>query len=426
MRKFLTYISILILFLSSVQELKAQVDVKIGTYQMCYGAATSMPVMAQNMIGVDSLRLVLGFNGQTVEYVDFSAKDPSLANGTFSITDFTDSIVISWYRTSPASIFYDTLLMLKFKGLVGSTPLAWIPAGSVFHTAGGNLLINFQNGFVNINPKINVLLSEIDPTCANQCDANYLASASGGTGHLTYLWNGKPGRFDSIQTGLCAATPYLITITDSKGCKLDSVFSIEGLPEAKVKIITEGNKDTVIYLENPTLTFSFDEISPTHVIEPPYWDFGDGDTAVSFNPTHLFSRANLNTDGYYDLKLFIKNENGCGDTITLQLKIQDVKLKIPNVMTPNADGFNDTFVILNENKTGSAEEMKVTTEFVRMELVVFDRWGRKIYDDSNYQSDWTAPGVPDGVYYFNLKTVGYYHTSVHKGSITVLGSGMKL
>jgi hypothetical protein len=81
-------------------------------------------------------------------------------------------------------------------------------------------------------------------------------------------------------------------------------------------------------------------------------------------------------------------------------------------------------MILNENKTGSGEDIKITTEYQRMELLIFDRWGRKIYDDSNYQSDWRAKGVPDGAYYFKLKTVGFYNTKTYKGSITVLGGGV--
>jgi hypothetical protein len=56
--------------------------------------------------------------------------------------------------------------------------------------------------------------------------------------------------------------------------------------------------------------------------------------------------------------------------------------------------------------------------------VIFDRWGRRIYDDSNYQSDWIGKGVPDGSYYFILTTVGYYKTDTYKGSIVVLGSGI--
>jgi len=59
-----------------------------------------------------------------------------------------------------------------------------------------------------------------------------------------------------------------------------------------------------------------------------------------------------------------------------------------------------------------------------MELVIFDRWGRKIYDTPNYKSDWQAKGVPDGSYYYVLKTIGFYKTEKFKGSITILGSGI--
>jgi hypothetical protein len=218
--------------------------------------------------------------------------------------------------------------------------------------------------------------------------------------------------------------PNRITITDTKGCKLDSLFKINGMPGAKVKLVIEGNEDTTIYLQNPVLTFRYEEIPPTHVIEPPLWRFGDGDTAVSFNPTHLYARANTNADGYYDLQLIIRNENGCDTVIEERIPIREAKLKIPGVLTPNGDSFNEKFLILNENKTGSGEDIKITTEFQRMELVIFDRWGRKLYDDSNYQSDWQAKGLPDGVYYFKLITVGFYRTDTYKGALTILGSGI--
>jgi gliding motility-associated-like protein len=222
---------------------------------------------------------------------------------------------------------------------------------------------------------------------------------------------------------LCSGTNR-ITITDAWGCKLDSSYTINGLPGANVKLIIEGNEDTTIYLQNPVLTFSFQEISPTHVVEAPLWEFGDGDTARSFNPTHVYEKANTNLDGYYDLKLHVVNDNGCDSTIEVRIPIKEAKLKIPGVITPNADGKNDIFLILNENKTGSGEDIKITNEFQSMELVIFDRWGRKLYENSNYKSDWIAQGVPDGSYYYVLKTIGFYKTEKFKGSITILGSGI--
>jgi len=426
MHKFLTTISIAFLFFSFIpKQINAQVVTEIDSILICYDAITGMPVVVQNMNAVDSLKLVLTFDNNSINYVEYFAVNSKLSGGNFDVTDENGSIIISWQRTNSATIAHDTLVWLNFKGLSGSTILHWDTISSYYHTATGNTFAIFDNGKVVVNPKINVILTEINPTCTSKlnCVANYQAQASGGTPPYKYWWNGKLSQWDFTQKYLCSGLNN-ITVTDSYGCKLDSNYIINGLPGANVKLIIEGNEDTTIYLQNPVLTFSFEEVPPTHVVEPPYWEFGDGDTAVSFNPTHVYSKANTATDDFYTLKLHIVNENGCDTTIQVDIPIKEAKLKIPGVITPNGDGLNEAFMILNENKTGSGEEIKITNEFQRMELVIFDRWGRKIYDDSNYQSDWIAKGVPDGSYFFKLKTIGYYRTDNYKGSITILGSGI--
>jgi len=422
MRKFLTSITLILLLPFTSHQLNAQVVTGIDDFRMCYGASASMPVVVQNMNNVTAFRLAMSYDKTIVQFVEYFAVNPKLSGGTFELRETNDSLIMSWSRSAVATLTKDTLVWLKFKGYTGSTTLKWNAAGSYFLTPTGSTLALFTNTNVKINKKLGVLLTELDPTCASKNDANYMANASGGFGPYSYKWNGKPGRFDSIQSNMYSGINS-INITDSWGCKLDSIFNIKGLPGAKVKVIVEGNQDTTIYLQNPVLTFSFQEIAPTHVVQVPLWDFGDGDTAREFKPTHVFSKAITSTEKYYTVKLHISNENGCDTIIETRIPIKEAKLKIPGVITPNGDSFNESFMILNENKTGSAENIKVTTEYQRMELVVFDRWGRKVYEDSNYQNDWRAEGASDGSYYFKLKTVGFYRTDSYKGSITVLGSG---
>ena len=424
MHKFLTFIPIFFLFLfSAPRQSYAQVVTEADSITLCYNANKEFPVVVQNMNNVDTLRLVLSFDNTVINFVEHFGVNATLAGPTFKVSDESDSIVISWTRNSSVTLTNDTLCWLRFKGLSGSTALQWSTSGSYYHSTIGNLQTVFIDGKAVVDPKINVILTELSPTCAKTCDANYQAQASGGTAPFKYLWNGKVSQYDFIQKYLCSGKNNM-SVTDGWGCKLDSTFTIKGLPGANVKLIIEGNEDTTIYLQNPVLSFSFDEISPTHVVEAPFWEFGDGDTAVSFNPTHVYEKANTNLDGYYDLKLHIYNENGCDTIIEVRIPIKEAKLKIPGVITPNADGKNDTFLILNQNKTGSGEDIKVTNEFQSMELVIFDRWGRKIYESSNYKSDWIAKGVPDGSYYYVLKTIGFYKTEKFKGSITILGSGI--
>jgi len=35
-------------------------------------------------------------------------------------------------------------------------------------------------------------------------------------------------------------------------------------------------------------------------------------------------------------------------------------------------------------------------------LSIFNRWGNKIYESSDYKNDWKGDGQSDGVYYFVL------------------------
>ncbi len=78
-----------------------------------------------------------------------------------------------------------------------------------------------------------------------------------------------------------------------------------------------------------------------------------------------------------------------------------------NVMTPNGDGFNDTFIF---------ENLKF---YPNSKLTVFNRWGKKVYESSNYQNDWKGDNMTDGVYYYTMK-VGDKKASVFTGTVTIL------
>jgi gliding motility-associated-like protein len=52
------------------------------------------------------------------------------------------------------------------------------------------------------------------------------------------------------------------------------------------------------------------------------WNFGDGATSAGYNGTHTYS-----TNGQYDIKLVVKDENGCMDSVTAPAYIKLVKPK---------------------------------------------------------------------------------------------------
>ena len=66
---------------------------------------------------------------------------------------------------------------------------------------------------------------------------------------------------------------------------------------------------------------------------------------------------------------------------------------IPNVITPNGDGFNDSF------------EIKGIKRFVGNEIVIFNRYGDHLYSAKNYHKEWSGVGLIDDTYFYVLVAI---------------------
>lgn len=88
---------------------------------------------------------------------------------------------------------------------------------------------------------------------------------------------------------------------------------------------------------------------------------------------------------------------------------QEYKIEIPNVITPNGDGFNDVLIIKNLDK------------FVDNSIMIADRSGKVVYEKNSYQNDWEAQNLADGTYYYILTYKNKNNSKgVIKGMITVI------
>jgi gliding motility-associated-like protein len=125
----------------------------------------------------------------------------------------------------------------------------------------------------------------------------------------------------------------------------------------------------------------------------------DGSGAGSYN---YYTLNNL-TPGTHTLML--NAGGGCEGSI--QVEARYCPLEPPNIITPNGDGYNDKFVITNlEYYPGST-------------IVIFNRWGKKVFESLDYQNDWGAKDNSDGIYYYVLRVKDGKDTEL-SGSITVM------
>jgi len=126
------------------------------------------------------------------------------------------------------------------------------------------------------------------------------------------------------------------------------------------------------------------------------WDFGDGSSSVSQNPTHTYD-----TTGDYTVILTTISDQYCTNSYARPVTIiastntggssEDGKLDIKsNLLTPNNDGFNDK---LEFTKTGC-------------ELSIFNRWNDLVITINPYMNDWEGKSLDAGAYYYLIKCDG--------------------
>lgn len=146
------------------------------------------------------------------------------------------------------------------------------------------------------------------------------------------------------------------------------------------------------------------------------WDFGDdtGDTTWEYHNQHEYMQM-----GEYVVTLTLEAEQLCENSFSYTVYVED-ELKYPNVITPNGDGVNDVFAIVNLNPDRPNR------------LIVYDRWGKKVFDKENYQTymkddrlynaseGFGAENLPDGVYYYTFYCEGYSRAFNHHSSLTVI------
>jgi gliding motility-associated-like protein len=107
-------------------------------------------------------------------------------------------------------------------------------------------------------------------------------------------------------------------------------------------------------------------------------------TTVS-NPTVTPTRTTTYT-------LTATNSSGCKASASVTVTIIPVCVKVRNAFSPNGDGINDRWKVYEQFDCLS-----------NISLVVFNRYGSKVFESKNYRNEWDGnykgKPVPDGTYY---------------------------
>lgn len=144
------------------------------------------------------------------------------------------------------------------------------------------------------------------------------------------------------------------------------------------------------------LEINFSAISNTPVANYFRWEISTGNAAPFIVRTGEIHRYIFNEAGTFTVKLVTENAY-CSYTDSVVIKVSESALYVPNVFTPNADGFNDEFRVAYKS-------------IIEFDCWIFNRWGTKIYHWSDPQKGWDGTykgkAVPEGAYFYVIKAKG--------------------
>lgn len=271
----------------------------------------------------------------------------------------------------------------------------------------------------------NLLLDEVQSfqvnisTVSNPCEEDFALEVEEQV-DLTYQWykNGIAliGETTSTLSQMYVEGNYQVRTMSETDCLLSGIYpyTIPVLSSTISQSICEGEvyqfggqglTDTGYYADTILTGSICDSIVYLELnIEN---QFDDGLTVDIFEgETFNIEDYSFNQPGEY--LIMLTSANGCEVQTLLQLAFYSIY--IPNVFSPNFDGFNDNFVV--EAKDGLIESVDMT---------IFDRWGNIIHKGSEWDGQVNNRTVNPGVYVYLIEVrLPDNKSHFYSGGVTVL------
>lgn len=305
----------------------------------------------------------------------------------------------------------------------GATSYAWstgaltnpitVPGTSTSYTVTGTTAgcTGSAVAIVTSSPPPTVSFSGDTLSGCNPVICNLVANTAGNPG-ATYTWDFGDGTMGTGPTithvfANNGCNTVTLTVSFGGGCSTtDSIpCMINVFPQPFANFIFAP---TTIDIFNPTAYFTNLSTNSTLWL----WNFGDTTTSTVQDPIHTWGYI-----GIHPVTLYATTVNGCIDSVTYTIIIEDIiTAYIPNTFTPNGDGVNDEFNIYAHGISPD-----------NFEMLVFDRWGNKIFTSRDVNEGWNGavnnrgPVVEEDVYVyrFNYKDVmGKKHKAI--GHVTIV------
>ncbi|MBN8702123.1 MAG: gliding motility-associated C-terminal domain-containing protein [Bacteroidetes bacterium] len=307
---------------------------------------------------------------------------------------------------------------LRFEYVFGSEEYMEFAFGSVndgfgFFISGPGITGNYSNNSKNIalvpNTTTEITINDLNLLSNSQ----YYFDNGDGQGFGTAP-DGQTVQYDGFTVPLsaivgveCGQTYHIkLAIADAGDDSYDSgVFLRAGSFSSAggLTLATDANLADTICPNNDVQISATGSIPSTATI---IWDF-NGAASITGSGLGPYT-LNWSEPGLKNISVSVQSGTGVCDSVTntVQITIDECPVTPINVVTPNGDKLNDLLKFPN------------LLNYANSSIEVYNRWGNKVFENSNYKNDWNLNEVPDGTYYYILNVSNGQQL---QGFFTVIG-----
>ena len=241
-----------------------------------------------------------------------------------------------------------------------------------------------QPNYVNLGPLLGV---EPAYACAGQVITMRAGANAGGIGTDSLRWLLGDGRAavrtlalqDTFRTAYPAAGTYTLRVERRRQGAVIATATATVSISASPRVRLATGPDTAGCAPLNLLLSTGSQPAGT------VFSWQDGSTAATLVTTApgIYWVDIQNRAGCIARDSVLVRETPCGELTATGIT--------PNIITPNADGQNDTFAPTSLVSPGA------------WSLAVFDRWGRRVFAQAAYDNQWAATGLANGLYFY------YFH-----------------
>ncbi len=262
-----------------------------------------------------------GCSPLVVQFSDASSGSPTqwkwdLGNGTIST------------QQNPSTIYLD--------------PGTYTVKLIVSNSSGTDSIIKIN--YITVYAKPNVIFTATPTAGCNPLTVQFADQSTGGSGNiLNEVWDFGDGQISTASNPLhtyIVSDTFSVTLSVSNSFGCNQVLQQPALIDVAPQVTADFDYNYTNACEPPTKV-DFNNLSVSESSLTYQWFFGDGGTSIQANPSYTY-----NQNGNYQVKLIVRSDEGCSDTISKSISIGTVK---PDFILPLNACVNSPLLFTNSS-----------------------------------------------------------------------------